>query len=84
MAVTGGSGTLPTIVIVGAGAAGIFTAYLINKHWPGQFDVQLFEASPAVGGNVSSSSASLRTCDVRLPPSRAALRRDSPQPWQSG
>src|SRR5262245_47407843 len=46
--------TLPTVVIVGAGAAGIFTAHQINKHWPGQFDVQLFEASPVIGGNVSS------------------------------
>ena len=54
MAVTGGSGALPTVVIVGAGAAGVFTAYQITKHWPGQFDVRLFEASPVVGGNVSS------------------------------
>ena len=43
MTATGGSGTLPTVVIVGAGAAGIFAAYQINKHWPGQFDVQLFK-----------------------------------------
>ncbi|HJQ34847.1 MAG TPA: FAD-dependent oxidoreductase [Pyrinomonadaceae bacterium] len=49
-----GSGSTPTVVIVGGGAAGIFTAYQINKQWPGQFDIQLFEASPEVGGNVSS------------------------------
>lgn len=54
MAVEGGSGNAPTVVIVGAGAAGIFTAYQINKAWPGRFDVRLFEASREVGGNVSS------------------------------
>jgi predicted NAD/FAD-binding protein len=56
MAAQGGSGSAPTVVIIGAGAAGIFTAYQINKQWPGQFDVQLFEASSVIGGNVSSLS----------------------------
>jgi predicted NAD/FAD-binding protein len=41
-------------VIVGAGAAGVFTAYEIQKSYPGQFDVRLFEAGPTIGGNVSS------------------------------
>lgn len=50
----GGSNDVPVVVIVGAGAAGIFTAYQINRQWPGRFDVQLFEASANVGGNVSS------------------------------
>src|SRR5215471_11107866 len=54
MAANGGAGDMPTVIIVGAGAAGIFTAYLINKLWPGQINVQLFEAKPVIGGNVSS------------------------------
>jgi len=54
MATESGSGNVPTVVIVGAGAAGIFTAYQINKAWPGQFNVRLFEASQDIGGNVSS------------------------------
>ncbi|HWW75570.1 MAG TPA: FAD-dependent oxidoreductase, partial [Pyrinomonadaceae bacterium] len=54
MATEDGSGNAPTVVIVGGGAAGIFTAYQINKQWPGQFDIRLFEASPEIGGNVSS------------------------------
>ncbi|HMH50258.1 MAG TPA: FAD-dependent oxidoreductase [Candidatus Acidoferrum sp.] len=51
---TTGSGNVPTIVIVGAGAAGIFTAYRINRQFPGKFDIRLFEAAPKIGGNVSS------------------------------
>lgn len=54
MATNSGSGNAPTVVIIGAGAAGIFTAYQINKQWPGQFNVHLFEASQDIGGNVSS------------------------------
>lgn len=54
MATGDGASDAPTVVIVGAGAAGIFTAYQINKAWPGRFDVRLFEASPEIGGNVSS------------------------------
>jgi uncharacterized protein len=46
--------TRPTVVIVGAGAAGIFTAYQIATQYPGTFDVRIFEAAPAIGGNVSS------------------------------
>ncbi|HEX8145241.1 MAG TPA: FAD-dependent oxidoreductase [Pyrinomonadaceae bacterium] len=54
MATEGGLSNAPTVVIVGAGAAGIFTAYQINKAWPGQFNVRLFEAAQDIGGNVSS------------------------------
>ena len=54
MATTSGSGTLPTVVIVGAGAAGIFTAYQLNQQFPGKYDIRLFEAAPQIGGNVSS------------------------------
>ncbi|HLK67028.1 MAG TPA: FAD-dependent oxidoreductase [Bryobacteraceae bacterium] len=53
-----GSGNLPTVVIIGAGAAGVFSAYQISKRWPSQFNVQLFEASPTIGGNVSSLTVS--------------------------
>jgi predicted NAD/FAD-binding protein len=56
MTTNSGSTSTPTVVIVGAGAAGIFTAYQINKQFPGKFDVQLFEASNVIGGNVSSLS----------------------------
>ena len=54
MATDDRSGEAPMVIIVGAGAAGIFTAYQINKQWPGRFKVLLFEASPNIGGNVSS------------------------------
>lgn len=54
MVANGGPGKAPTVIIIGAGAAGVFTAYQINKLWPGQCNVQLFEASPVIGGNVSS------------------------------
>jgi protoporphyrinogen oxidase len=54
VATNSGSGTAPTVVIIGAGAAGIFTAYQINKQWPGKFNIQIFEAAQEIGGNVSS------------------------------
>ncbi|MGA3028506.1 MAG: FAD-dependent oxidoreductase [Bryobacteraceae bacterium] len=54
MAINDGPYNMPTVVIVGAGAAGVFTAYEINKQCPGQFNIQLFEASQEIGGNVSS------------------------------
>ena len=54
MASSSESSTRATVVIVGAGAAGIFTAYQIATQHPGTFDVRIFEAAPAIGGNVSS------------------------------
>lgn len=51
---TGGGSGGQTVVVVGAGAAGIFTAYEIEKRYPGRFDVRLFEAAATIGGNVSS------------------------------
>ena len=39
------------IVIVGAGAAGVFTAYLLEKNAPGAFDITVLEKNDAVGGN---------------------------------
>ena len=54
MASSSEASTRATVVIVGAGAAGIFTAYQIATQHPGTFDVRIFEAAPAIGGNVSS------------------------------
>src|SRR5215831_1697363 len=45
---------LPIVAIVGAGAAGIFTAYQLSQQFPGKYDIRLFEAAPKIGGNVSS------------------------------
>ena len=47
---------LPTVVIVGAGAAGVFTAYELNQQFPGKYTIRLLEAGPTIGGNVSSVS----------------------------
>lgn len=57
MASSSESSTRATVVIVGAGAAGIFTAYQIATQHPGAFDVRIFEAAPVIGGNVSSVTA---------------------------
>jgi predicted NAD/FAD-binding protein len=54
MTANSGASSKPTVIIIGAGAAGIFTAYQINKLWPGQFNVQIFESGQVIGGNVSS------------------------------
>ncbi len=54
MATNGRSGETPTVVIIGAGAAGIFTAYQINKQWPGRFKVWLFESAKTIGGNAAA------------------------------
>jgi predicted NAD/FAD-binding protein len=42
------------IVIVGAGAAGVFTAWRVKEMFGDQYDVTLLEASDRVGGNTSS------------------------------
>lgn len=39
------------IVIVGAGAAGVFTAYLLEKNAPGIFNIKILEKNDAVGGH---------------------------------
>src|SRR5512132_172347 len=56
MATASGSGSRPTVVIIGAGAAGVFTAYELNRQFPGKYTVRLLEAAPTIGGNVSSVS----------------------------
>ncbi|HZS36732.1 MAG TPA: FAD-dependent oxidoreductase [Polyangia bacterium] len=44
------------IVIVGAGAAGVFTAYRVQQMYGDQYDIVIMEASDRVGGNTSSST----------------------------
>jgi predicted NAD/FAD-binding protein len=56
MATVSGSGSRPTVVIVGAGAAGVFSAYELNRQFPGRYAIRLLEAGPTIGGNVSSVS----------------------------
>ncbi len=43
------------LVIVGAGAAGVYTAYRVKEMYGDQYDVALLEAGPRVGGNTSSA-----------------------------
>ncbi len=45
--------TQKRVIIVGAGAAGIFTAYELNKKYPGQYDITIYEAKPTIGGHAS-------------------------------
>jgi hypothetical protein len=42
------------IVIIGAGASGVFTAYLLEKHAPGEFAITLLEKNERVGGHAQS------------------------------
>lgn len=44
------------MAIIGAGAAGIFTAYELNKQYPGKYRIDIFERNEKIGGNVSSVS----------------------------
>jgi len=39
------------VVIIGAGASGVFTAYLLEKQAPGQFDITILEKNDRVGGH---------------------------------
>lgn len=41
----------PKVVVIGAGAAGVFSAVLLEKHAPGQFDITLLEKNDVIGGN---------------------------------
>jgi predicted NAD/FAD-binding protein len=41
----------PKVVVIGAGAAGVFSAYLLEKHAPGRFDITILEKNGAIGGN---------------------------------
>jgi protoporphyrinogen oxidase len=42
---------MPRVAIVGAGAAGVFTAYSLREMYGNGYDIQLFEANDRVGGN---------------------------------
>jgi predicted NAD/FAD-binding protein len=48
--------TTNRIVIVGAGAAGVFTAYRIREMYGDAYEVLLFEANDRVGGNTMSAT----------------------------
>jgi predicted NAD/FAD-binding protein len=41
----------PRVVVIGAGAAGVFTAYLLQKQARGRFDITILEKDGAIGGN---------------------------------
>lgn len=42
------------VVIIGAGAAGVFTAYLLQKNAPDRFDITILEKNDRVGGHTLS------------------------------
>ena len=44
----------PRIVIVGAGAAGVFTAYRVREMYGDQFEIVVLEKNNRVGGNTYS------------------------------
>lgn len=46
------------VVIVGAGAAGVFTAYRLKEMYEDLYEVRLFEANDRVGGNTLSKQLS--------------------------
>jgi uncharacterized protein len=46
---------MPRVAIVGAGAAGVFTAYSLREMYGDGYDIELFEASDRVGGNTFST-----------------------------
>lgn len=47
--------TRPRVVIIGAGAAGVFTAYRLREMYGDRYDIVLLEKSGRVGGNVSTT-----------------------------
>lgn len=44
------------LAIVGGGFGGLITAYYIKKYWPGAPQPTIFEASPRLGGKISTRS----------------------------
>jgi predicted NAD/FAD-dependent oxidoreductase len=46
----------PRIVIIGAGAAGVFTAYRLREMYGDRYEVVLLEKSAKIGGNASSTT----------------------------
>jgi predicted NAD/FAD-binding protein len=47
--------TRPRVVIIGAGAAGVFTAYRLREMYGDRYDIVLLEKAGRIGGNVSST-----------------------------
>lgn len=48
------NGAKPKVVIIGAGAAGVFTAYFLEKNAPGHFDITILEENDRIGGHTRS------------------------------
>ncbi|UYM17626.1 FAD-dependent oxidoreductase [Endozoicomonas euniceicola] len=48
--------TTDNIGIIGAGAAGIFTAYEVEKKFPGDFKIDIYDQGKEIGGHVSSTN----------------------------
>jgi len=46
------------VVIIGAGAAGVFTAYRLHQMYRGAYEIVLIEKSDRIGGNAFSTSLS--------------------------
>ncbi len=48
------SGTVPRLAIIGGGPGGLFTAYLLQKYLNRPVHIDLFEASPRLGGKIQT------------------------------
>ena len=59
-------GETKKIAIIGAGAAGVFTAYELQKQAPGRFDIRIFERLDRVGGHTRSYSESSGSGSVNI------------------
>jgi len=49
--------TRPRIVVIGAGSAGVFAAYLLQKYAANRFDITILEKNDAIGGNARGHNA---------------------------
>ena len=54
------------VVIIGAGAAGVFTAYLLKKFAPSCFDITIVEKKDRIGGHTRSREASSGSQTVNI------------------
>ena len=54
------------VVVVGGGAAGVFTAYLLEKNAPGEFDVTVLEKNPVIGGNTRGEEMEWNTQSIHV------------------
>jgi predicted NAD/FAD-binding protein len=56
----------PKVVVIGAGAAGVFAAYLLQKYAPNQFDITILEKNDAIGGNARGHDANWQGQKVHI------------------